>query len=68
MLSMLSCSESSRTNGCLDVTLGRPDGQLGIRLLLSCKLCTIFLESENFLLDACNTDTCHITALSISNK
>jgi len=48
--------------------LGCPDGQLGIRLLLSCKLRRIFLESENCLLDVCDTDTCQIKAISILDK
>jgi hypothetical protein len=60
MLSMLSCSESSQIDGRLNASLGRPDGQLRIRLLLSCKLSRIFLEFRNCLLDACDTGTCHI--------
>jgi hypothetical protein len=35
MLSMLSYSESSRTDGRQDASLGHPDDQLGIQLLLS---------------------------------
>jgi hypothetical protein len=62
MLSMLSCSETSRTKGRPDASLGHPDGLLKIRLLLSCKLRRIFLESGNCLLDACDTDICHIKA------
>jgi hypothetical protein len=50
MLSMLSCSESSQTDGRPEASQGRPDGQLGIRLLLSCKLRRIFQESKNCLL------------------
>jgi hypothetical protein len=68
MLSILTCSESFRTAGSPDVSLGRTDGQLGIRHLLSRKLRRIFLESRNCLLDACGTDTCHIKALSISEE
>jgi len=30
--------------------------------LLNCKLGRIFQESRNYLLDACDTDTCHIKA------
>jgi hypothetical protein len=51
-----------------DALLCRPDGKLGIRLLLRCKLRRVFLESENFLLDACDTDTYHIKAISILEK
>jgi hypothetical protein len=45
-----------------DISLGRPDDQMGIRLLLNCNLHRIFVESGNYLLDACDTDTCHIKA------
>jgi hypothetical protein len=53
---------------CPNALLCRLDGKLGIRLLLRCKLRRVFLESENCLLDACDTDTCHIKALSILEK
>jgi hypothetical protein len=55
----------SNTDGRPDVSLGRPNGQLWIQILLSCKLRTIFLEFENCLIDVCDTDNCHIKALSI---
>jgi hypothetical protein len=31
-------------------------------------VCRIFLETKNWLFDACDTDTCHIKALSILEK
>jgi hypothetical protein len=63
MLSMLSYSESSQTlMGVWTLPLGHPNGQLGIQLLLSCTLSRIFQEFGNFLLDACDTDACHIEA------
>jgi hypothetical protein len=62
MLSTLSCSESSRTDGHSDALLDRPNGQLGIRLLLSCKLYRFFQKSGNCLFDASDTNTCHIKA------
>jgi hypothetical protein len=62
MLFVLSCSKSSRIDGRPDASLGHPDSQLRIRLLLSCKLRRIFQESGNCLLDACDTDICFIKA------
>jgi hypothetical protein len=66
----ISChpDECCLTDECLGVLLCRPDGKLGIRLLLSCKLRRVFLESKNCLLDLCDTDTCHIKALFILEK
>jgi hypothetical protein len=48
--------------GVQTLLVGRPGGQLRIQLLLSCKLRKIILEFENCLLDAYDTDTCHIKA------
>jgi hypothetical protein len=62
MLSMPSCLETSQTEGHPDSSFGHLDGQLRIRLMLSCKLCRILQESGNCLLDACDTDICHMKA------
>jgi hypothetical protein len=38
------------TDECPGVSLGRSDDKLGIRLLLSCRLCRVFLESKHSFL------------------
>jgi hypothetical protein len=60
MLSKLSCLESSQTNGRPNVSLSPSGRSTEDPTLLSYELCRIFLESENCILDACETDTCLI--------